>query len=116
MQPTRRDRSYAGDLRGRLESRHEGRRPYPKGSLDPSSAGISYGFIGRKAAVLSSGDRSVVFDLGSEVYEFHSGSTGEQPPFGPANPGLAGWIPGQDTQPPDYFARRRRFLECLPEQ
>ena len=77
--------------------------PYPKGSLDPSSAGRSDGFIGRKAAVLSSGDCSVVFDLSSEVYEFHSGSTGEQPPFGPANPGLAGWIPGQDTQPPDYF-------------
>jgi hypothetical protein len=77
--------------------------PYPEGSINPSSAGISYGFIGRRAAVLSSGDCTIVFDLGSEVYEFHSVSTGEQPPFGPSNPGLAGWLTGRDVQPPDYF-------------
>jgi hypothetical protein len=77
--------------------------PYPEGSFDPSSAGISYGFIGRRAAVVSKGDCAVVFDLGNEVYEFHSGSTGEPAPRTPTSPRLSGWLTGQDTQPPEYL-------------
>jgi hypothetical protein len=77
--------------------------PYPEGSLDPSTAGMSYGFISRRAAVVSNGDCDIVFDLGNEVYEFDSGSTGEPAPFTPSNPGLSGWLPGQDIQPPEYL-------------
>jgi hypothetical protein len=80
--------------------------PYPEGSLDPSTAGTSYGFIGRRAAVISNGDCDIVFDLGSEVYEFHSGSTGEPAPFMPSSPGLSGWLTGQDIQPPEYLDLR----------
>jgi hypothetical protein len=78
--------------------------PYPEGSLDPSSAGISHGFIGRRAAVVSKRRScAIVFDLGGEVYAFHSGSTGEPAPFSRPNPGLSGWLPDQDIRPPDYF-------------
>jgi hypothetical protein len=77
---------------------------YPEGSLDPSSAGISYGFIGRRAAVVSKRRScAIVFDLGGEVYEFHSVSTGEPAPFSRSNPGLSGWLPYQDIRPPTYL-------------
>jgi hypothetical protein len=79
--------------------------PVPEGELNISTWGRGFGFIARRAAVVSNSDCSIVFDLGGEVFEFHSVSAGEQAPFTPDNPGLAGWTPGQDVMPPYYLDR-----------
>jgi hypothetical protein len=77
--------------------------PVQEGQVNLSTWGLEYGFIGRRAAVISKGRCAILFDLGNEVYEFHSVSIGEPAPLSRAKPGLAGWTPDQDVRPREYL-------------